>query len=154
MNENDKKTRKQWFVTWILYLIYSFINILLPQLFDPSFRQFPLAVRYGIGAVSLLSAFGFSFVFYHCSYKKPGTKLLTFCLVLTAISLVSIPILYLTGQIRPSPYIPFYGAYLLVNQGMGVWWFIVSWKMLKINKRLHALEDLESTQSVFTSKKF
>lgn len=139
MNENDKKVRKQWIIVWVLSLLIGISSTLLQQLFDPSLNAFPLA-RYGTAAFSLLLLLAFSFVSYHCIYKKPGTKLLTFLLIMTAISLTIIPILYLTGKIRPPVYIPYYGVFMVISEGLSVWWLIVSWRMRKTNKRLQAIE--------------
>ena len=138
MNENDKKIRKQWLIVLILSITIPIVKILLQMRYDPLFAMFPRA-QYASAALSLLAQIGFGYIVYYCAYKKPGTKILTFCLVMTAISLVVTPVLYLSGKIPPPVYIPFYGIYVLVTQGFGVLWGVACWKMRAINKRLQAL---------------
>lgn len=142
MNENDKKVRKQWLIIWVLSLLISVIGIILQQIFDSSLNKLPL-VKYVTSAASLLSMLVFSFASYHCIYKKPGTKLLTFILIMTAISLALTPIFYLNGKIPPPDYIPYYGFFVFVSEGLSICWLIVSWRMRKINKKLQALKKLE-----------
>jgi len=139
MSENDKKIRKQWLILWIYSLTVTVSALLLQQLLDPALDQIPSMVRYGMCMGSLLGVCGYGFISYHCIYKKPGTKFLVFFLILTAISLVSTPIFYLIGALR-ADYIPFYGAFVLVGQGVALWWFIISWKMRKVNKRLQKIQ--------------
>jgi len=123
---------------WGLSMLTTIANTLLQLRFDPSLNIIP-QVRYLGFAFSLLGVLVFGFVVYHCTYKKPGTKLLTFCLILTVISLAVTPILYLSGKLHPPAYIPYYGAYLLMTQGMGILWVVACWRIRKVNKRLQAL---------------
>ena len=147
MIENEKRIRKQWLIMLILSGLITMAVTVLQQRFDPSLNTIPQA-RYWVTAVSLLSSLVFGFVSYHCIYKKPGTKLLIFCLILSLGSLVINPILYLSGRLNPPAYIPYYGAILLMTQGTGILWIVVCWRMLKVNKRLQAV-----SRSVRVNKK-
>lgn len=91
--------------------------------------------------IPLLSQFAFSYIMYHCAYKKPGTKLLLFSFILTGFSVVLTPILYLLGFIKDPGYIPFYGIYLTLSETMGIFWAITCWKMRSINQRLKMLSN-------------
>lgn len=139
MNENDLKIRKQWLVMWILSMSISFITMLLRLLFDHT-PNLPPAVHYLTGTISILAIGAFNYVAYRCIYKKPGTKLLTFSLIFSVITLPVTPILYLKGQIEPLPYIPYYGAFLFMTEVIGAVWIVVCWRMRKANKRLQALK--------------
>lgn len=136
---NDQKIRKQWLIVWIISTAINFITTLLRVLFDQSLSAFPL-IQYGSAALSFLSLAAFSYAAYRCIYKKPGTKLLTFFLALTIISLVAMPILYLSGKLQPPAYLPHYGSYLFVTQLIGLIWVVVCWRMRQTNKRLQALD--------------
>lgn len=151
MNENDRKVRKQWLILLVLSVLLANANSLLQMQYDPlystrdpSLDQLMSLVKYGIATFGLLSSLIFGWIAYRCAYKKPGTKLLTFFLLLTVSSIAITPILYLTGKMRPPVYIPYYGLYLLVTQGMGLLWLIASWKMRQINKKLQALSKQSS----------
>jgi len=140
MNEYDGKVRKQWLGVYILSTgigaILNFLNMWL----EPTFNQLPLLRNLFIG-FNVLFLFIFSYIGYRCIYKKPGTKLLTFCFTMTAISLVITPVLYLSGKIHfPAYILPYQTIYLFLTQGMGFAWLFVSWRMRKTNKRLQALE--------------
>jgi len=138
MDENDKRVRKQWLVIWALSVVNSVANILLQLRFDPSLEMLSQA-RSVVTALTLLFVGVFGLITYRCVYRKPGTKLLTFCLILTALALASTPILYLTGKLSLPTYIPYYGVYLMVTQGIGALWLVVCWKMRKVNKKLQVL---------------
>ena len=138
MNQNDNRIRKQWLLCYAFGLLLSIFSLTLQAGKDPTLDLFPMG-RYGYVIVVLLAYVLFGYIFYRCAYKKPGTKLLMTCLVFTIPSLVLTPILYLKGIIRAPAYIPYYGAYLLLSQGLGVWWVIASWRMRQVNKRMRNL---------------
>jgi len=141
MDENDKKVRKQWLIVFIVSILINSIVTSLQFLFDPALANPPL-VKPIVMTFVLLGIGTFSFILYRCIYKKPGTKLLVFCLIMTTITLVMTPILYLTGKAQPPPHIPYYGAYIIVTQAMGIVWIVLCWRMRKTNLRLQALQKL------------
>jgi hypothetical protein len=129
MNESDQKIRKQWLVIWVLSMLTGTIPV-MPQIYF-------LVGLLGFFVIFLL--FGLCWFFmYRCIYKNLGTKLLIFCLVATAVSLVITPIQYLSNMLIAPSYIPhpYYGVYILVNEGVGIGWFIACWRMRTLNKRL------------------
>lgn len=148
MNEKDKKIRKQWLIMWGISLSLTIVNILLQLRFEPSLNTIP-ALRYRGPALSFLATVVFGFIIYHCVYKKPGTKLLTFCLIMTAISGAITPILYLKGQLQPPTYIPYYGAYLFITQVTGILWFVACWRIRQVNRKVQALSR-KPTESLHT----
>lgn len=143
MSENDKRIRKHWLIMWALSMVIAITNHLLLVLFDPSLRAVP-QLQHWSSAFALVGIIGFSFVTYHCIYKKPGTKLLIFCLILTAANLPINLILYLTGKLNLPAYIPYYTAFLLMTQGTGILWLLVCWRMLKVNRKLQGASKLSA----------
>jgi hypothetical protein len=143
MNENDKKVRKQWFIVFIVSVLINCITTTLQILFDPNTANIPL-VKPIFMTVSLSILVTFNFIFYRCAYKKPGTKLLVFFLIMTIITLVITPIFYLTGKIQPPPHIPYpyYEIYVIMTQAMGGIWIVLCWRMRKTNLRLQELQKL------------
>ena len=137
MNDSDRKVRKQWLIILGLSLVFSTLTNLF-YIKNPWLVMLPMA-HYGFAAATFLFQLVISYVFYRCIYKKPGTKLLFLFLIFTIASVLITPILYLSGLIKPPSPAPYYGIYLTLNEGMGIWWSIVCWKMRKINKRLKAL---------------
>ena len=138
MNDNDKKIRKQWLVVFIVFTLINCTATLLRFLFDPAIANL-LQVNFIFTTAFLSSIVAFSFIFYRYIYKKPGTKLLVFCLTMTMIALVVTPILYLTGKTQPTFHIPYYGAYVIISHVMSVVWLVVCWRMRKTNLRLQKL---------------
>lgn len=138
MIEGDKKIKNQWLLMLALSMFISSVNSLLPFWFEPSLKPFILA-KYLSSAFVLLSVFGMGYVLYYCIHKKPGTKLLTFCLIMTVTSLVITPILYFRGQLILPNYFPYYGAFVFLSQVSGFLWGIVCWRMRKLNKKLQVL---------------
>lgn len=114
------------------------VNTFMRLQSDPSLNAIPQS-QYWVTAFSLLGALGFGFIAYHCIYRKFGTKLLIGCLVISVANLVANSIFYLSGKFNPFVlYGPYYGAFLLMRQGIGILWIVVCWKMLKVNKRLQS----------------
>ena len=139
LNENDQKIRKQWLIVWIISTAINFISTVLRLLYEGSLNPFPI-IQYGFAALSFLILGALSYAAYRCIYKKPGTKLLTFFLILAIIGLVMTPILYLSGKLQPPAYVPYYKSQLFVSQLMGLVWVVVCWRMRQTNKRLQALK--------------
>ena len=131
MDENDLRIRKHWLIMWAVSMLTAVANQLLLVLFNDSSSWSVIP--------ALVVAPAAGFVLYHCVYKKRGTKLLIFCLIFTAASLLINLIFYLSGKLNPPAHIPYYGTFLLMTQGMGILWMIVCWRMLKVNRKLRAV---------------
>jgi hypothetical protein len=137
MDKSDLKVRRQWLFLLFLSMAFSAAQTLWQWKHDRSlFRLIP-AVQYASVAISLASSWLFGWILYRCIYRKPGTKLITLVIAVTALSLLSTPILYLSGKLPL--YVPYYWIYTVAGCVMGFCWLIVSWKMRKINKRLKKL---------------
>ncbi|HAB99954.1 MAG TPA: hypothetical protein DCE71_09050 [Parachlamydiales bacterium] len=140
MNEKDIKIRKQWLGLLVLSIVINSVSSLLQSRLNPALNQIP-QIQYISFFIPLIISIVFGYALYHCIYKKPGTKLLTFCLIATAVSMVTTLLLFLTGKVPLPTYIPYYSVYLIASQILGVCWIVLCWKMLKINKRLKKLSS-------------
>jgi hypothetical protein len=134
---SDTSIRYQWLglLAWSTFL--SLLTSFMTLRNEPTVSLNP-SILYGVIGLILVSTFGISYLLYHCVYKKPGTKLLIFSLILSALCLLTTPVLIFTGKLQAPAYFPYYGAYTLITQLVGIWGFVISWKMLKINRRLKA----------------
>lgn len=147
MNKNDQKIRKHWLVTWGFVLAFAFLNNLLAVLFYPALNAIS-QIQYLSIAFGLVGTLAFGYITYRCVYKRPGTKLLIFCLIMTSGSLLINPILLFTGHLNIPTYIPYSGIIFLASQGAGVLWFIACWRMLKVNKKLKADSQLAASHEI------
>jgi uncharacterized membrane protein len=134
MNESDKRIKKQWLIIWGLCLLISTISSFLYMRYNP-FLNGISQILYA--SFLFLGTLGWNFALYYCIYKKPGTKLVTFCLILTALSLATNLFLYLTGRLPlQHAHFPYYKTLVLTSQGIGVLWMVACWRMRRLNKKL------------------
>jgi len=74
--------RKRWLKYYIIGLMFGFAYVLLAALRDPE-------IGLGIGVVISLLFLVISWIPYHCAYRRPGTLLLFWQIILGFFSLVS-----------------------------------------------------------------
>jgi Trk-type K+ transport system membrane component len=134
MDNKDKNIRMQWLIGLCLMFVYS-LGHFLYQLEHPSTDHSIPHYRLFFTAFSLFCTAGFSFIFYRCAYKKPGTKLLFLSLILTGLGFLS-PIGYLTEVLPLPPYITHLNLYLIFETNLEVIWFVLCWRMRQLNKKL------------------
>ena len=146
MDENEKKIRKYWLATPGGSVLITHTAIFFQQKFSASMHTAPIpeVARYVGIAFSSLGTLLIAFLLYRCAYKKPGTKLLTFGLVISGLSFLSTPLFYLTGKLQPALAIPYYGTLILLTQVTNILWVILCWKMRKINKKLQSAAQAHS----------
>jgi hypothetical protein len=134
---NDQKMRKLWFALLLLSPVISFASFFLQSQFDPNWNAFPGIVKFISMGSSSIGVGIFTYILYRCAYKKPGTKMLFFCLVVTTLSWLSTPWFYVTGRMDHFfTYIPYYWVQVVIGQGISIFWFFLCWKMRLINQRL------------------
>lgn len=139
MSEEDKKLRSYWVKFLWAMTAFNMVTTAFFQLyFAVSKGDLPAAFRYGGVAFSMAGMLFFAYLLYRFAYKKRGTKFLTFCLIVTLFGFVGSPILYFQGRMPLADQIPYYKFYFLFTQALGVAWFVLCWKMRKINKKLRA----------------
>ena len=126
----EKSLRKQW-------LIISLIAILAWPIITLAFMSYismkehvPQGVYLVYLAVALITILLF-FILYRCAYVKPGIRFLTFCLIIG-------PLLKLKATIDAlkvgHDHVTLIA--LFANLAFYVWWYILSLKLRKMNKRI------------------
>ncbi len=129
-NSHEKSLRKQW-------LVISIIAILAWPLITLGFMSFILRKQHVPGAVywvslvvALLTVLVF-YVLYRCAYVKPGIRFLTFVLIVG-------PLLKLkaTFDALKMGHDHVTLIALAVNLGFYAWWYILSLKLRKMNKKI------------------
>ena len=81
---------------------------------------------------------------WYCAYKNPGTRLLTFWLVMSPIKRITN-----IGQKLSEPSGVLIIIALVIENGIFLWWYLLSLKLRKINKARQK-DKLVSTQSDLT----
>ena len=144
MNENDLKIRKQWLTTYLISLVVGLIYSWLAVHAEMPTEELPGWTSYLFIGTSVLGL-GFGYLFYHCAYKKPGTKLLTFCLVMFWVGLAYAAISWIFGGEIPLPKTWYCRALYLFQTGLSIPIYFLNLKMRKINKQLQANLKLQKT---------
>lgn len=138
MNEKDKKVRKLWLISFIVIVIANITYELSIVYTSPQVTGGPIWIAAAI--ITAISAL-IIFLLYRCAYKKPGTKLLTFFLILTAFSFVLNLSLWFFEKL-PSYYYKWTDASrgplltALIQQLAAPWLFVLNWEMRTINKKI------------------
>ena len=136
LDEKEQKTRNHWLrATAIRMILLPIIGFLLSLFF--SFRNSILQLDSVALVVTLFGfivvmAFGvmWFFIMRRCSYKKPGTKFLTFLIVIGFIGLIYFPFLIFKNLNL--------SAILILDFSVNVYWLYLSVKMRKINKKIQS----------------
>jgi glucan phosphoethanolaminetransferase (alkaline phosphatase superfamily) len=140
MNEKDIQIRKQWLLAFAICVTVGAISAVVSQLTIDysSMPQSPWFI-YWIIACTILGLVGFPFLIYHCAYKKQGTKLLTFLLVVLPVSYAGLIGVYWLGIVPLPSYSAGYWAYTALSTGLSIWQYSLHWKLRGVNRRLKAL---------------
>jgi len=127
---NEKILKKQW-------LVLSIITILAWPLITLGFMTFismkehiPAGIYWVYFSVVLLTVLIF-YALYRCAYVKPGIRFLTFVLIVG-------PILKLKATFDALKVNHDYVTViaLAVNLGFYAWWYVLSLKLRKLNKKI------------------
>lgn len=135
MSEKDQKVRKQWLAILVLLPLLSLSYNGHYFTHDPSMDIFPVWYKYTLASLVMFIPLLFNYILYRCAYKKPGTKLLTVLFFLAPLSLAAGIWAYVSGK-APMPSNPLLWSYTWVSYGLTVLWWVLNWKMRKINKQL------------------
>jgi hypothetical protein len=123
LTKNEIRWRKAWLWLLILYPLVHF-------LFTPWLGFGLLLIDIGYSTL-------FSYIFYRCAYKKPGTRLLTLALILAPASFAAEIWAIANGVLRESAAIML--AFLVL-------WAFLCLQMRRINKKLQKpLRDLPTS---------
>jgi hypothetical protein len=130
LNSHEKSLKKQW-------LVISIIAILAWPLITLGFMSFisrkehiPAEVYWIYFAVAFLTVLIF-YVLYRCAYVKPGVRFLTFVLIVGP--LLKLKATYDALKVGHD-HVTLIA--LVVNLGFYAWWYILSLKLRKMNKKI------------------
>lgn len=137
MNEEQMNTRKNWLRALIVLMAmnYAYSALYMPK--DPAFILLPPLAKTITALSSLLLPLGFNYLVYHCAYKKAGTKLLTFLIIITPVIMIASAAMYILGKVQlPKGF--WFTAYMILSNGLALWLYLLHWKMRAINRSLRA----------------
>ena len=144
LTENEKKTRKHWLRLTI------FQHFFIPFLFTIGLTFYLFTTKHSLKEsltsivayliVTIFNALSFWWI-YHCAYKKMGTALLGFFLIVTPISWS-----FILWDIVQKPDAGGWFAVILFWPFI-IWWYVLSYKLRKMNKKAAAL-FLEQAQTI------
>ncbi|WP_154017859.1 hypothetical protein [Candidatus Protochlamydia phocaeensis] len=131
---DSSKVKKRWLLLLVtMSLVLPLFNLGVEGAFLSN-EAFKLALIET--SIQLFVGLIWALVMYFCAYKKPGTGLLTFQLVLGVIGLIKMPAFLIDdlkqghGQIR---------LYLnLINIGITIGYYVLSYQLRKINKAIQS----------------
>lgn len=132
MSEKDIQTRKRWLtllsLTTLIHPLNFFLRFPLDQFFELS--------AWSSRTESLLTVGFFlaiNYLVYHCAYKNPGTKLLTFYILLARVTFV----LAVYNWVREGTLLNTDTLYMricfLLDNGLYLYWYLLNLKMRTIN---------------------
>lgn len=138
VSEEQNNIRKNWLraLAALLTMNFVFSIFFLPK--DPAYVLMPPMAKMIAALMNTLVPLGFNYIVYHCAYKKMGTKLLTFLLIVTPIALGASLAVYFMGTVQ-WPRDLWVRAYMVVSTALSVWWYVLNWKMRALNKSLRAV---------------
>lgn len=135
------KVRKQWLTTLILLTIIHFFYFCFHT---PQPNEAPKWLNQFMFANLLITPLIFNYIIYRCAYRKPGTKLLTFLMVIGPIVYLGSLAAYFFGKIPIPPNTWWYWPYNVLDYALVAWWYLLHWKLRPINKRMQYLKKIES----------
>lgn len=141
MNPEDLKIRKQWKMGLIFTVLFTIVHQIVMHQYDP---VIPSNLKWGMAGISTVSAMGFGYLFYTFAYKKWGTRLLTVALILSPLLTLASLILYAMGKVPYPSHIPHYWIFQVMSYVLGVWMFVLNWRMRGLNYRVSSGERSRS----------
>jgi hypothetical protein len=158
-DKNEQKIRRHWLIaTLCIYLglpiTWFSLVFLIADMSQPMTASGALQLLIMLLIPSLIITL-LIWAFYHCAYKKHGTRFLTFCLLVSLlISARQLYKIFLMGSIDFYELVAF-----LVNLPLFLWWVITSFKLRSLNKKLqmraldcqeylHGIELMKTAQNI------
>lgn len=136
ITEADAKTRKQWLINLFAITMLNEMFIIYKALSSGLVPNMPWWFNYYFIPQNIIFSIAFLWITYRCTYKKPGTKLLTFFIILTPFSILINAVLFLMGKLPQISESWVEQSVLLLQQVAGLWLLFLSWKVKLINKKL------------------
>jgi len=144
MSREEQKMRKRWLVLTLCYFLIPAALLFVPVvvvLFSNTPFSIMVLLLLALPVLELIKLW----IFWHCAYKKRGTALLTFCLVagplLVLLSLVG----WLMGH--RDPWTLEMLVIAVVVTPIYIWWYVLSFKLRKINRQFQVHKRLEASSS-------
>lgn len=138
VTEAEYKTRKYWL---ILLILCHFLApaLLLLTLTPASFLTLSTLEKELTASIILGSLFSF-WIFYRCTYKKFGTRWITFALVMNVLMMIRtiLQILHFPGLL-PS-------LFHILDLALLFWWHILSLRLLRLNQKIRTHLHTPTTQ--------
>lgn len=132
MRLEDLQIRKYWLTSLFIGTVLTLVHLVIATRFDPTMVPFKTLILF----LTTLFTMGFNYFFYVCAYKRYGTKLLTFFLILVPIFSMVTLYVYLFRSVPVSYYFPFYWVFQALSWVICAVQYVLNWKMRKINLRL------------------
>ncbi len=129
-NSHEKSLRKQWLVISIIALLAWPLITLGFMTFISRKQHVPGEVYWVYLTVAAITVLLF-YVLYRCAYVKPGIRFLTFVLIVGPILKIKATVDALRMGHDHVTLIA-----LVVNLGFYAWWYYLSLKLRKMNKKI------------------
>ncbi len=139
MDEKDKKFKSFWLAAIIALTLFNLVFTLLQtnEVFQKnSILQSVPVFSLTLNITTTITTLLFLFAIYYCSYRKPGTKLLTFMLISYPAGVVITMIMAILGKM-PIEFQSLSAVTItILQQAAALWIFTLNWKVRKINLKL------------------
>lgn len=140
INQSEGRFRKHWllstacFVIFCPLVLFAFRTIAYGDAFLPKHLLFVAPITYIIRGVICLM------IIWHCAYRKCGTKLLTFLLIVCPFKILSS-----IQQFLKKPFDVWDVVILSIEIALFLWWFLLSLKMKTVNKAIQGRMSIKNT---------
>lgn len=134
MSEKDLRTRKNWLIVLVALSLLALIqNFAAISLGEPEIKFLKPFI---LGFASLITL-TMNYLLYRCAYKKPGTKFLMYCIIVTPIAvLFTLSSAIFTSNQPIFPKHPFLLMMNIGSMGLSLYLYVLHFKMRTLNKRL------------------
>jgi hypothetical protein len=129
-NSHEKSLRKQWLVISIIALLAWPLITLGFMTFISRKQHVPSEVYWVYLTIAAITVLLF-YVLYRCAYVKPGVRFLTFVLIVGPLLKIKATVDALKMGHDHVTLIA-----LVVNLGFYAWWYYLSLKLRKMNKKI------------------
>lgn len=136
MDEKDKRFKNFWFAAVVAITLFNLIFTVLKT--NEAFQEnsIPQSITLFSLVIATITTLLFLFAIYYCSYRKPGTKLLTFMLISYPAGVVITMIMAILGKMPVEFQSLSAVTITLLQQAAALWIFTLNWKVRKINLKL------------------
>lgn len=129
-NNFENKIRKHWLLSIASFLVFypialfAFLSFMSMRISIPENALIEPLAHALVGSFSL-------WLIWHCAYKKHGTKLLSFWMVVSPIRMLASIVGFLKESCNA-----WVVAFVLIEISIFLWWWLLSFKMKAVNKAI------------------